>query len=100
VREAWEEAGREDRPRIVVERYFCLGEGAKEIAKQYLHHYYGPTYLSAVLADTMTDVRGLRVELDRLAEVGCDDVVLLPCRGDLDQIVLLAEALGLSRNGE
>jgi alkanesulfonate monooxygenase SsuD/methylene tetrahydromethanopterin reductase-like flavin-dependent oxidoreductase (luciferase family) len=100
VRGAWEEAGREDRPRIVVERYFCLGQAAREIANQYLLHYYGPTYLPAVLADTLTDVRGLRVELDRLAEVGCDDVVLLPCRGDLDQIVLLAEALNLSPNGD
>jgi alkanesulfonate monooxygenase SsuD/methylene tetrahydromethanopterin reductase-like flavin-dependent oxidoreductase (luciferase family) len=96
VRRAWEEAGREDRPRIVVERYFCLGDEAEEIANHYLHHYYGPTYLPAVLADTLTDQRGLRAELDRLAELGCDDVVLLPCRGDLDQVGLLAEALDLS----
>jgi alkanesulfonate monooxygenase SsuD/methylene tetrahydromethanopterin reductase-like flavin-dependent oxidoreductase (luciferase family) len=93
VQEAWREAGRPGRPRVVVERYFCLGDGADEVADHYLHHYYGPEYLEAVRADTATTVDHLEDELRRLADAGCDDVVLLPCDADVGQVELLAGAL-------
>jgi hypothetical protein len=31
--------------------------------------------------------------LDRLENAGCDDVVLFPCSGGLEQVNLLADAL-------
>lgn len=39
VRQAWSEAGRDGRPRIVTGRYFSLGPGAQEIADPYIRHY-------------------------------------------------------------
>jgi hypothetical protein len=30
---------------------------------------------------------------DGLSDTGCDDLLLFPCSGDLDQVALLAEAL-------
>lgn len=93
IREAWRDAGRQDEPRVVVERYFSFGDRAEHIAHHYLHHYYGPDYLDAVTADTVTTARRLEHELRLLSDVGADDVVLLPCDADARQIELLAGAL-------
>jgi alkanesulfonate monooxygenase SsuD/methylene tetrahydromethanopterin reductase-like flavin-dependent oxidoreductase (luciferase family) len=93
ARDAWREAGRPGSPRIVVERYFCLGDGAPEIANHYLGHYYGPEYLDAVSADTATTVDRLARQLARLEAAGCDDVVLLPCDASPRQVEFLADAL-------
>lgn len=90
---AWRAAGRRDQPRVVVERYFCLGPGAATTAEHYLAHYYGRTYLDAVLADTLTSVDRLDSGRGRLRDAGCVDVVLLPCDADLHQVDLLADAL-------
>jgi alkanesulfonate monooxygenase SsuD/methylene tetrahydromethanopterin reductase-like flavin-dependent oxidoreductase (luciferase family) len=93
ARKAWHDAGRPGQPRIVVERYFCLGDGADGVANHYLDHYYGPAYLAAVSADTATTVDHLEHELQRLADAGCDDAVLLPCDADVRQVELLAGAV-------
>jgi alkanesulfonate monooxygenase SsuD/methylene tetrahydromethanopterin reductase-like flavin-dependent oxidoreductase (luciferase family) len=93
ARRAFSEAGRPEQPRIVVERYFSLGDGADEIADSYLMHYYGSEYFPDVRADALTSRQRILDELQRLAEVGCDDVVLLPCSAELDQVGLLADAV-------
>jgi len=85
ARRAWSGAGRSGRPRIVVARYFSLGERAGQTADHYLAHYYGEQYLNAVRADTSTTPRQLEAELHRLFDAGCDDVVLLPCSDELEQ---------------
>ena len=78
---------------MVVERYFCLGDGADETADRYLEHYYGAQYFPYVRADTVTSRERLFEELRRLAETGCDDLVLFPCTGARSQVRLLADAL-------
>jgi alkanesulfonate monooxygenase SsuD/methylene tetrahydromethanopterin reductase-like flavin-dependent oxidoreductase (luciferase family) len=93
VRQAWSDAGRPGRPRVVVERYFCLGRDADEIADEYLLHYYGREYFAHARADTLTTREQLRGEIERLSSAGCDDLLLFPCSGDLDQVSLLGEAL-------
>jgi alkanesulfonate monooxygenase SsuD/methylene tetrahydromethanopterin reductase-like flavin-dependent oxidoreductase (luciferase family) len=93
ARKAWKEAGRQGQPRIVVERYFSLGGSAEETADDYLMHYYGSDYFADVRADALTSRERIRDELRRLTEVGCDDVVLLPCSADLEQVGLLADVL-------
>jgi alkanesulfonate monooxygenase SsuD/methylene tetrahydromethanopterin reductase-like flavin-dependent oxidoreductase (luciferase family) len=93
ARAAWRDAGRADEPRVVVERYVCLGSGAAAIAEHYLDHYYGAAYLPAVLADTLTTPEHLHREVSRLHDAGCDDLILLPCDADLDQVVRVADAV-------
>lgn len=93
ARNAWKAAGRHGQPRIVVERYFSLGDRADQTADNYLMHYYGSEYFPDVRADALTSRERILDELQRLTEVGCDDVVLLPCSADLDQVGLLADAL-------
>ncbi|MEV1176570.1 LLM class flavin-dependent oxidoreductase [Nonomuraea sp. NPDC049784] len=92
VRREWAKAGRQGRPRIVVERYFCLGPGAPETADAYIARYYGDLY-PQVRHDVVTGTDRLSTEIDRLAEVGADDLVLLPCSRGFEQIGLLSDAL-------
>lgn len=81
------------RPRIVTGRYVSLGPAAERTADEYIHHYYGPDYCAAARADTFTDVVELRAAVDELAEAGCDDLVLFPCSGDVDEVARVAEAV-------
>ncbi|HEX7289800.1 MAG TPA: LLM class flavin-dependent oxidoreductase [Conexibacter sp.] len=96
VHEAWARARRPDRPRIVVERYFCLGRDAERTADDYLLHYYGPPFVAAARADTLTSSELIAAEVERLADAGCDDLLLFPCSGELEQLRRLADALELS----
>jgi alkanesulfonate monooxygenase SsuD/methylene tetrahydromethanopterin reductase-like flavin-dependent oxidoreductase (luciferase family) len=91
VGRAWTVAGRTGRPRIVTGRYFSLGRDADETADAYIEHYYGAGGFEAARADALTTAEQIHDELERLSQAGCDDVVLFPCSGDLDEISLLAE---------
>ncbi len=93
AREAWDQAGKPGRPRIVAERYFCLGADANETADHYLAHYYGQAFVASVRADTSTSPEHLKSQIDALSGAGCDDLVLLPCASDLEQVELLGDAL-------
>lgn len=94
VREAWDAAGRAGQPRIVTGRYFCLGDGADAIADAYLTHYYGREGAAAASADTVTSRAQLHDELAKLSEAGCTDVLFYPCSPDIEQVRMLAGALG------
>jgi alkanesulfonate monooxygenase SsuD/methylene tetrahydromethanopterin reductase-like flavin-dependent oxidoreductase (luciferase family) len=65
---------------------------AGEIADEYLLHYYGEQYFAPARADTLTTRDHLRTEIRRLSDAGCDDLLLFPCSGDLEQVALVAEA--------
>jgi alkanesulfonate monooxygenase SsuD/methylene tetrahydromethanopterin reductase-like flavin-dependent oxidoreductase (luciferase family) len=93
VRQAWEEAGRSERPRIMTGRYFSLGDSAAAIADEYIRHYYGDEYFPAARADTLTTPEHLRTELEALQAAGATDVLLYPASAGLEQIDLLAEAV-------
>lgn len=94
TRLAWAGAGRSGQPRIATGRYFSLGADADRVAEDYLRHYYGADYFSMARADTLTSSTQLGAELDRLASVGVTDVVLYPSSSGLEQIEMLADAVG------
>ena len=100
VRRAWAAAGRAGAPRIVTARYFSLGPRADAVADEYVLHYYGREFFDAARADTLTDADQIRAELERLADAGCDDVLLYPCSGDLDEVWRLAQALPVAAPGD
>jgi alkanesulfonate monooxygenase SsuD/methylene tetrahydromethanopterin reductase-like flavin-dependent oxidoreductase (luciferase family) len=93
VRKTWAAADRDGQPRIATGRYFSLGAAADRVADGYVHHYYGSEFFPPARADTLTDRGQIAAELDRLENAGCDDVVLFPCSGGLEQVNLLADAL-------
>ena len=87
----WAQAHRTEPPRIMTGRYFSLGCDADGVADEYIEHYYGRDYFDFARADTLTDGKQIRAELERLLGAGVTDAVLFPCSGDLKQIELLAD---------
>ena len=92
IRRAWDRVGRTGSPRVVTTRYFCFGPDADEDAERYLRHYY-LDYAELVKADTPTTPEHLDAELRRLRDAGADDVVLMPCTGDVTQVAMAADVL-------
>jgi alkanesulfonate monooxygenase SsuD/methylene tetrahydromethanopterin reductase-like flavin-dependent oxidoreductase (luciferase family) len=93
VTEAWTAAGRADKPHILTGRYFHCGPDARTVLIEYLSHYYGAEDSAPVVADSIDSDERLRHELDVLATMGVDDLILYPAHSSLDQVHLLAEAL-------
>lgn len=96
VREAWAETGKPGAPRIVTGRYVSFGPRGGATADEYLHHYYGDGY-QAARADTITTVEELAAQLRELDAIGVTDLVLYPCRSDIDLVAALADTLGQVR---
>lgn len=96
VQAEWTAAGRTGSPRVLIARYFALGDKAEAEIDRYLNGFWSnmpPEYLDGMRADMLTTDEQLATELADLAEVGCDDIFLLPCVGSPDQPQLLADAL-------
>ncbi len=83
------------RGKLVALTYFALGAHADELADRYLSDYYGfaPPYAQMVLRGSAIGADRLRETLSRLAEAGCDEVLLAPCGNGLDQLKELREFL-------
>jgi alkanesulfonate monooxygenase SsuD/methylene tetrahydromethanopterin reductase-like flavin-dependent oxidoreductase (luciferase family) len=92
---AWEEAGRDGKPRIAALVYFALGENAEEAAREDLMHYYEPLgeETARMIADSAaTDEDTVRQYAQAFEEAGCDELFMFPCSSDPEQVNLLAEA--------
>jgi alkanesulfonate monooxygenase SsuD/methylene tetrahydromethanopterin reductase-like flavin-dependent oxidoreductase (luciferase family) len=95
VRAAWEQAGRADRPRVMVLFYFALGDGAQEAAQRSLGDYYafaGP-YAEQVVAGAAKDADTVKRVVDGFADAGADEVIAFPANPDPAQVERLAEAV-------
>lgn len=88
VREAWEAAGRTDRPRLLALAYYAVGDGADRVAASYLRDYYGfaPPYAQAVVAQAAVGTDGLTRVAESFEAAGCDELLLVPCSSDLAQL--------------
>lgn len=93
--EAWTQAGRAGRPRLVALAYFALGDGARAAAERYLKHYYAFTgaFAEQIAAGAMVTPEGLRERVAEFSDAGCDELILMPCASELAQVDLLADAL-------
>jgi alkanesulfonate monooxygenase SsuD/methylene tetrahydromethanopterin reductase-like flavin-dependent oxidoreductase (luciferase family) len=95
ARRQWTEAGRSGHLRAVALAYFCLGPNGRERAGDYLRDYYayiGPKAekLAATVAVTPDRIREVVADY---TQAGCDELVLVPCAGDVDQVERLASAV-------
>jgi len=96
VRAAWEAAGRTGAPRLVALAYVSL-HGGRQRAEEILGSYYafaGPL-ASRVVDGTATTVEQTKDLLRSFADAGCDEVVLVPCSGDADELDRIADARSL-----
>ena len=94
---AWQDAGREGRPRTMALAYFSLGDDAEANADAYLKDYYNflGEYAGAIAASAAKDADTVRGYIQGFADAGCDELILFPCTSDSEQVDLLADAAHL-----
>ncbi len=101
ARSAWRDAGRPT-PRLTTSFWVALGDDRDAMRAQvhrHLRHYMN--WLPVGLVDAMAPTTGfagtaaeLRDVLSRLADVGADEVHLIPTSADVTQVARLAEVVG------
>ena len=99
TRDAWAEAGR-PAPRVTTSFWFALGEpdAARAQVQRHLRHYMNwipQQYVDALAATAgfAGTPSGLRDQLKRIADLGCDEVQLIPTDVSVDQVHRLADQL-------
>ena len=94
--QAWRDAGRPGKPRLVGASYYGLGPNAAEKAAQYIRHYYAFTGPMAdrIANSVPSTPDAVRSTIQAFSDVGVDELILWPTISDLNQVKLLAELLG------
>jgi alkanesulfonate monooxygenase SsuD/methylene tetrahydromethanopterin reductase-like flavin-dependent oxidoreductase (luciferase family) len=93
VRAGWQQAGRPGKPCLMAISYFALGRAAREHADRFLLDYYamaGPRAAEAAQA-ALVSPDLIRDQVQAYQAADCDELILLPCATELDQIDQLAE---------
>jgi alkanesulfonate monooxygenase SsuD/methylene tetrahydromethanopterin reductase-like flavin-dependent oxidoreductase (luciferase family) len=94
VRAAWKTAGREGAPRLVATAYFALAEVDK--GRHNVRNYYSgmgeeiADQLAAGVHGSMPAVKDAKAAFE---EIGTDELIFIPTRGDLDEIARLANII-------
>jgi alkanesulfonate monooxygenase SsuD/methylene tetrahydromethanopterin reductase-like flavin-dependent oxidoreductase (luciferase family) len=93
---AWTDLGRPGRPLLWGQGYFALGEDAVREGAAYLRDYYAFTgpFAEKIAAANLTTPGAIVDFVRGYEEAGCDELVLLPTVGGLDQVDRLAEVIG------
>ncbi|MER7498511.1 LLM class flavin-dependent oxidoreductase [Nonomuraea pusilla] len=93
VRQAWTDAGRTDPPKLGALAYVAPGADRNRAGARYLLDYYAYTgHKARFLADSLiADDARLRETIDGYAAAGCDELMLIPCTSDADQLDLIAK---------
>ena len=92
---AWYDNGRTGKPRLVGTGYFALGGGVAE-GREFLRRYYrfvGP-FNKRIADGALTSKSEIEELAGGYAEAGCDELVLFPTVPRLQQLELLAGAIG------
>lgn len=96
VRRAWAGHGRDGDPRLLALPYFSLGPRARQHAEAFLADHYaveGPDAFR-VTEHALTDPDAVRDTIARYERAGCDELVMFPCSPGIEQVRLLADAVG------
>ncbi len=92
---AWQQAGRAGKPRLVGCAYFALGPNAAERGGAYILDYYA--FLGEAARLRAQAIPGTPEAIRQLArafeDIGADELILWPTLPDLDQVQRLAEVV-------
>ena len=93
IQAAWSSAGRSGVPRFVGSSYYALGPRAGAAADAYIEAYYGydPALAERRRATLPTTPDAVRATIARVAELGCDELILRPVEADPAMLDDLAE---------
>lgn len=98
VDQAWADAGRTERPRHVTSFWYALGDGAERRLAAYAQRYlaiFGPELGGAMAAScTAHGASRVRDAIARLADAGCDELILVPTSSDPAEVDRLLDVLG------
>ncbi len=98
ARSAWKAEGRASPPRLVTSCFFALGEDARSQMDRYLHRYLdfmGPGAARKIAPSIKTvSAQALREILRKLANLGTDELSLVPTTSDPDEVNRVADLLG------
>jgi alkanesulfonate monooxygenase SsuD/methylene tetrahydromethanopterin reductase-like flavin-dependent oxidoreductase (luciferase family) len=96
ARTAWADAWRPGQPRLWAMGYFALKKDHAEAGANYLRHYYeftGP-FAERIAEGLLTTPHAVAAFVRGYAEAGCDELILFPTVGDLDELERLADVIG------
>ena len=95
--EAWQEVGRDERPRRVTGFWYALGGDATGDVQRYIFDYlrvFGEAPARALAANGGVDsVERFRDTVAAIEEAGCDELILVPVRSDPRELDRTNEAL-------
>lgn len=96
AREAWSAAERPGSPRLLALGYFALGPHAREAAEHYLKDYYGflGPFAERIAAGALITPEQVAERVAEFSAAGCDELIFFPCDPEVEQVDLLADALG------
>ena len=98
ARESWSAAGRTQPPRLVTACWFALGKNARGNLDEYLCRYLdfmGAGVAEQILPMVTTDsTRALRDVIDMVADLGGDELLLVPATADPDEVDRVADLIG------
>jgi alkanesulfonate monooxygenase SsuD/methylene tetrahydromethanopterin reductase-like flavin-dependent oxidoreductase (luciferase family) len=101
ARAAWRDAGRPAPPRLVTSCWFALGRRARAQLDAYLHRYLGflgPEVARHLAPTVQTDSpERLRDVMRSLADLGTDELHLVPTTADPDEVARVADVIGAYR---
>jgi alkanesulfonate monooxygenase SsuD/methylene tetrahydromethanopterin reductase-like flavin-dependent oxidoreductase (luciferase family) len=93
ARQAWQEAGRTGKPRLVACTYYGLGTNATELCRKELSQYYaflGPM-TQQMIEHTPTTPEAMREYIKLYQDMGTDELIFWPCIAEMDQLKRLEE---------
>ena len=94
---AWEDFSRPGRPRFWGQGYFALGnDDTIRQGREYMLDYYAFTgpFARRIAEGLLTTPQAVAQLVRGYAEAGCDELLLFPAVGELDQVDRLADVLG------
>jgi alkanesulfonate monooxygenase SsuD/methylene tetrahydromethanopterin reductase-like flavin-dependent oxidoreductase (luciferase family) len=90
---AWSDLGRPGKPKLWGQGYFAFADSTA--GEAYLKDYYAFTgpFAEKIAAGNLTSARAVKDYVRGYEEAGCDELVLFPTVGDIDELERLQEAL-------
>jgi len=93
--ESWRRGERPGKPRLVADAYFGLGPNAAERSTEYILDYHAPLgpmphQMARFVLSSPEAIRGC---IQAFEELGTDELVLMPCIPELDQVQRLIDCL-------
>lgn len=95
--QAWEDAGRDERPRRVAGLWYSLAANAESRLRAYVRQYlrYLGDELACSIAETMTrnTPKAVTRAIEAIEAIGCDELILVPATAGVEEATRAADLL-------